>query len=114
ALYIYSQETIRVVDPPMVVSDIVEYEGRLLMAGGTTGLLELQGDTLIPLVGQDPLLGKTVSDMVVRGDGLWIGTNLNGCYIMRGNTLHAWEHPLNEALRQEQLNKMHHLTNGDL
>jgi hypothetical protein len=114
AIYSYANGEIKVIDPTQVVSDIVEFMGELIVAGGTSGLYRLQGDTLLPLPHQEALAGATISDMVVRGNGMLIGTNLNGCFLYEKGVLTSWPHPLNEVLKLQQLNKMRYLTNGNI
>jgi len=114
ALYFYSGTTIDVVDPPMVITDIIEYEGDLIAAGEGSGLYRLGEVGLQPLPGQEILQGLSVSDMTIGSEGLLVGTNLEGCFLWKGQTLRPWAHPLNEELKQHQLNKMLQLSNGDM
>ncbi len=112
AIYAYSNDEISVVDPPDVVSDFIEFKDRLLVAGGSVGLFEVKGETLVPLPNQDLLLGKTVNDMAIFKGDLLIGTKLHGCFLYDGQTLSPWSAPINEELKQHQLNKITLLGDG--
>ncbi len=114
AIYAYNGEEIQVVDPPHVVSDFIEFQGKLIVAGGTLGLFEVKDNTLKPLPIQDRLLGKTVTDMVVFNDKLLVGTKLNGCFLFDGHNVEPWANRINEELKQHQLNKIALLGKGQL
>ncbi len=114
AVYCYKGDKIVVVDPPHVVSDIIEYNDKLIVAGGSLGLFEVKDKELVPLPNQDSLLGKTVTDMVVFQGKLLVGTKLNGCYLFDGQKMQPWEDKINNELKQHQLNKMAILGQGQM
>ncbi|SDQ63783.1 Two component regulator three Y domain-containing protein [Flagellimonas zhangzhouensis] len=114
AIYSYANDQIKVIDPDYVVSDFVEFNGKLIVAAGSTGLYEVVGETSVPFPNQDLLKGKTVNDMAVYKGQLLIGTKLHGCFVFDGNSLTPWSSPVNEALKQHQLNKITLLGNGML
>ncbi len=114
SIYIYEKNQIRVIDPPQVISDFIEYEGKLLVAAGRAGLYELANEVLKPLDHQKPLKGKTLTDMVVVNGKLLIGSKLDGCFVFDGNTIESWQNTLNTELKSHQLNKILSLTNGKL
>ncbi|BFP42488.1 transcriptional regulator [Flavobacteriaceae bacterium GF1] len=114
SIYIYEKNEIRVIDPPQVISDFIEYEGRLLVAAGRDGLYELMDEVLKPLDHQKPLKGKTLTDMVVVNGELLIGSKLDGCFVFDGSNIEPWQNTLNTELKSHQLNKILSLTNGKL
>ncbi|UOY05849.1 Two component regulator three Y domain-containing protein [Muricauda sp. SCSIO 64092] len=114
SIYIYEKNQIRVIDPPQVISDFIEYEGKLLVAAGRAGLYELVNEVLKPLDHQKPLKGKTLTDMVVVDRKLLIGSKLDGCFVFDGNNIEPWQNTLNAELKSHQLNKIVSLTNGKL
>lgn len=114
AIYDYDGESIKVVDPPHVVSDFIEYNGKLIVAGGSLGLFEVTNGTLKMLPNQDQLYGKTVTDMVVFNNELLVGTKLNGCYLFDGKQLDPWTDHINNDLKQHQLNKISLLGDGQI
>ncbi|GLU44270.1 hypothetical protein Musp01_18940 [Muricauda sp. NBRC 101325] len=114
AMYSYKNDQIKVIDPEYVVSDFIEFNGKLIVAAGAIGLYEVMDDTSVPLPNQELLNGKTVNDMAVYDGQLLIGTKLHGCFVYDGNTLTPWSAPINDALKQHQLNKITLLGNGML
>lgn len=106
AIYTYDGQDIQVLDPPFVVSDFIEFEGRLIVASGAQGLFELREGTLAPLPHQEGLKGKSITDMMVYKGQLMVGTKLSGCYLFDGKGLRPWRAEINEELKQHQLNKM--------
>jgi len=106
AIYTYYNNEIIVMDPPDVVSDFIEFKGRLIVAGGSVGLFEVKDQELVRLSNQELLLGKTVNDMAIVNGKLLIGTKLHGCFLYDGETLASWSSPVNEELKQHQLNKI--------
>lgn len=114
AIYIYEDDKITLVNPDMIVSDIVVYNEKIIVAGGRGGLYELVNDKLISLENLSLLEGKAITDMTETAEGLLIGTKLNGCYLYKENALVPWEEKINDELRLHQLNKMLALTNGKI
>jgi len=112
AIYAYADNKITVVDPPDVVSDFIEFKDQLVVAGGSVGLFEVMDEELVPMPDQDLLKGKTVNDMALFNGELLIGTKLHGCFLYDGKTISPWSAPINEELKQHQLNKITILDNG--
>lgn len=112
AIYMYSNDQIVVVDPPEFISDFIEFKDRLVVAGGSVGLFEVQNRELVRLPDQNLLLGKTVNDMAYFKEGLLIGTKLHGCFLYDGKTITPWTAAVNQELKQHQLNKITILGDG--
>ncbi len=112
SIYTYSNDQITVIDPPYVVSDFIEFNNKLVVAAGSTGLYEVVEGKSVPLPNQELLNGKTVNDMTIIEGQLLIGTKLHGCFLYDGTSLTPWSAPINEALKQHQLNKITLLGNG--
>ncbi|WP_318309098.1 helix-turn-helix and ligand-binding sensor domain-containing protein [Flagellimonas crocea] len=112
AIYSYFDDKITVFDPPEVVSDFIEFNGELVVAGGSLGLFQVKERALEPFRNQDLLIGKTITDMALFHGQLLVGTKLNGCYLFDGKTLKPWTEPVNDELKQHQLNKIRVLDNG--
>jgi DNA-binding CsgD family transcriptional regulator len=112
SLYLYEDEKITVINPGMVVSDLVLYDGKVVVAGGNGELFELAGKELIPLEDHGLLADKTVNDMIVIEEGLLIGTKLHGCFLLGEEGLESWEKNINGELKAQQLNRMLFLKDG--
>ncbi|MEX0359970.1 MAG: Two component regulator three Y domain-containing protein, partial [Allomuricauda sp.] len=106
AIYTYNGDTITVLDPTQVISDILVHDDKLIVGGSSEGLFELGQDELVPLENQEILLGKSVIDMIPFKEGILVGTKLNGCYVLNENGIKPWEAALNQELKQHQLNKI--------
>ncbi|MEX0312713.1 MAG: Two component regulator three Y domain-containing protein, partial [Allomuricauda sp.] len=114
AIYSYEDDKINFIDPPQIISDILIYGDRILIAGGTEGLFELKGKELIPFENQDLLYGKTLTDMAILGEDILIGTKLNGCYLWDGQQVKPWSVELNQNLKQHELNKILRLNTDEI
>ena len=114
AIYTYEKNKITVVNPPQVITDIIEYMGRIYLATAREGLFELKGNMIEPLEEQEPLLNKIMNGMAVVDGELLIATKLNGCFIYDGKDIKSWKSKLNKDLKSHQLTKVLNLTNGKL
>tara|TARA_R110002020_G_scaffold117986_1_gene269667 strand:+ start:60987 stop:63752 length:2766 start_codon:yes stop_codon:yes gene_type:complete len=114
-IYIYGNGGIRVIDPGFVVTNVVVFQERLLVAGNDVGLFELYGEVPKSIKNLELLKTASVVDMVTTKGGLLIGTKLNGFYLWKGNgNLEQWGAALQPELRLHQLNKMVALSNGKI
>nr|WP_299384029.1 Two component regulator three Y domain-containing protein [Allomuricauda sp.] len=114
SIYSYQNGKIKVLDPTQIISDLLVYNGKLIVGGGTEGLFELQEDQLQPLAHQELLVGKTITDVVPIEEGLLVGTKLNGCFVWNGSGLTSWNNELNSELKRHQLNKILKLSDNQL
>ncbi|PRX53809.1 helix-turn-helix and ligand-binding sensor domain-containing protein [Flagellimonas meridianipacifica] len=114
SIYVYEKNQIRVINPPHIVSDFIEYQGRLVVATGSKGLFVLKNNVLEPLENQELLRNKTLTDIVEVDEKLLIGSKLDGCFTFDGNKVKTWQNTLNTELKSHQLNKLLNLTNGKL
>lgn len=113
-IYIYRDNEITIVNPSVVVSDMIVFEDELIVAGGQDGLFKLYDNKLFPLGNKESLSGKTITDMAVINDELMVGTKLYGCYTYSKGALKPWEEALNGDLKLYQLNKILFLTSKEV
>lgn len=113
-IYEYKDNTISVVDPPMVVSYMQLFQDKALVAAGHEKLYWLTDGELVLLGNQEVLDDKIVIDMDIIPEGLLIGTKLNGCYILNNGELRPFEPGINDELKQYQLNQVLILSNGKI
>ena len=107
SIYIYQNDEIKVIEAIPIISDIVEYNDKIIVAGSNRGLFELQGEDLVPLANQIMLYDKMVTDMTVMDEKILIGTKLNGCFIYsETQKLQPWTSALDDDLKKHQLNKI--------
>ncbi len=113
-LYYYKDEKITVIELPFFVSDIIEYEGRLLVASSYSGLYELAEDKAVAIDTGGAWENTTITDMAVTPSGLMLGTKLRGCFLLQGEKLVPWNSSISSSLKTHQLNKMITLENGNM
>lgn len=104
AIYRYDGERIEVVKN-VVTNEMAVYQDQLLVAKGNEGLFFLKEDgSLEALPQQEVLMGKTVLDIIVREEGLLVGTR-SGIYeySSEGCKLYG-DKQLNELLNRYELN----------
>jgi len=104
-IYIYKNDSITIVDSDIIVVNITEYDGKIIVAGDQ-GFFLLQNEVLVHVKGLDQLADKTIIDMVPIEEGLLIGTKLNGCYLFKDNGFIGWDAPINWELKSHQLNRI--------
>lgn len=109
SIYIYEDNSIKVIDPVQIVSNFTSFGDKIVVASSGRELFELAGNGLTPIIAEDGLVNKTVTDMSVIGEKLLIGTKLDGCYVYNKGVLTPWESDLNLQLKRQQLNKMVHV-----
>lgn len=112
AIYIYKNDGITVLDPTFVVTGIVVYDDKLLVADHQ-GLFWLRENDF-PQLKNIPLIEGKIVDMIALDTGLLIGTKLNGCYLLKNDELAPWNETINEELKSHQLNKILKLSTGKI
>jgi AraC family chitin signaling transcriptional activator len=106
-VYVYKDDKIKVIDVAGVVTDLAVFNNELYIAGGGTGIYKFHKDTFIPVEHLDVLLDKTIIAMATVENKLFIGTKLNGCYVLENDgVLVAWDNEINKELKKHQLNEI--------
>ena len=113
-IYVYSENEIRVIDPPFVVSILTVFQDQIIVAGGHEKLFTLSNNELVSYGEYPVLANKNIVDMDVTREGLLIGTKLNGCYLLKNESLYPFEADINSQLKQFQLNQVLPLNNGTI
>lgn len=114
AIYRYEDEKITVINPGFVVTNMAIYDGKILVASKNKGLYILNQQGMLSSENNHILSNMTVTDMVPFTDALLIGTQLNGCFLLRQDQLVPWDKGTYNVLKQHQLNKILQLTTGEL
>ncbi|MEA1785236.1 Two component regulator three Y domain-containing protein [Arenibacter sp. GZD96] len=114
-IYIYQHDTIKVVQPNVVIMDMTLYKDKILVASDSNGLFWLEGNTLKLWKDDDFFTDNIIVDLAVLADNeLLIGTKQNGCYLLRNNLLIPWDETVNRELKLHQLNKILYVTSGKI
>ena len=114
SIYILRAGKIEVVNPPEIISDLISYKNRIIVAAKGKGLYELVEGKLLRFKEQQYLIDKNITDMIHLKNGILVGTKLNGCYFFDGKRIKPWEASINDDLKAHQLNKMVNLGNGKI
>ena len=112
--YIYKGDSIQVIKPNFTIASMAVYKDKLMMASNIRGLFYLEGEKITPVAYQEPIEGKTITEIMTTSKGLIIGTKLTGCYVFNGKEYSPLNKELNHELSHHQLNKIIELSSGDL
>ena len=106
-IYKYDYQKITVLKPPNSIMFARMVNGRILVPVIGQGLYDLLPDNTFRFVpGTELLADKIVQFLVPTADGaIWAGTTNHGMFEIRHGQCQPWDHPLNQAFRQYQLNK---------
>lgn len=105
-IFKYSNNTISPIEISFSATDLFVFKDSLYVAGGIAGLFKLEDNIIVPVKGLESLKGTSVNSLAVFEERLMVGTKLNGAYIFYNKGLVPWAHPLNEFLKEHQLNKI--------
>ncbi len=105
-IYTYKNDKITVLDTVEIVTDLILFNNKIVVACQNQGLFELINNKLVPLKNQELLKNKIITDMCQYDGKLLVGTKLQGCYIYDNELVTEWEGQINLELKQYQLNKI--------
>ena len=114
-IYIYDYQSVKTIIPDSTIMFITEVDGRLLVPNVQQGIFELNADDeFVLLKGTKALIGKRVAAILPRATGSYlIGTQKSGFYLYEDEKIIALDHPLNQLLKDNQLNRVLPLKNGN-
>ncbi len=105
-LYLYEEDSINIINPEFVVTNIAAVDNKILVASKSDGLYELVENKLQPINTGSALENFTIISMAAFQDGFMIGTQLNGSFLYRNGALEPFDEEINQLLKQHQLNKI--------
>lgn len=107
-MVVYHNGKSDIIAPGGVLLGAKVLNGNLVVSQPERGLFRLVGDSLQFIQGSEKLAGQRVQDIVALNNNDWlIGTSLNGCYIYKNGEFSLWDSPLNQPLKEHQLNTLH-------
>lgn len=108
SLFIYENDSIRIVDPDFILMGANVINDRFFVQGIGKGLLELKNDELVIIDDSDEIANTRVQSLIpFNDDSILIGTSLDGLYNyhpQRG--IEKWNNQFNELVKEHQLNTL--------
>ncbi|MEL4307508.1 helix-turn-helix and ligand-binding sensor domain-containing protein [Joostella sp. CR20] len=106
-IYIYKNDKIEVVNAEMTILGGNVINDEFYVFGRGKGVCKLVDNELV-LQEETSILSdyKVQSIAKFSEDAIILGTSLNGCFIWKDGKVQPWNNPLNELMKQNQLNKM--------
>ena len=113
-IYKYDFQKVTILKPPNSIMFARAVNGRILVPVIGRGLYELLPENTFRFVpGTEPLADRIVQFLVPNGaGGIWAGTTNHGIFEIKSGQCQPWNHPLNKAFKQYQLNKAIGLRQG--
>ena len=108
SLFIYTNGAIEVIEPQMTLLGANVIDDSFYIFGRNHGIFELNGSDLQLVRPSTSLKDFKVQSMVALDKNhVLIGTALNGMFLWdKQGKISRWDHPLNEVVKQNQLNKI--------
>ena len=106
-IYVYKNNKTEVLNPGATLhgATLIDDTFYVFMAG--KGIFRLSGSDFELVEGSEILKDYTVQSIIPYGKGeLMIGTSLNGCFTSYQHGFKKWDHPINEVLKEHQLNNI--------
>ncbi|MDP5231780.1 MAG: Two component regulator three Y domain-containing protein, partial [Cellulophaga sp.] len=104
-IYIYKNDTIKVLDVDVIVTDIEVHEDKILVSGAKSTIFKIENDLLVPFL-EISSFNETIITMLSIPQGLLLGTKLEGVFLYADGKIVEWDKPLNSELKKYQLNEM--------
>lgn len=112
-VFIYQKEKFQVIeDIPIQFLDKVK--NQIFVQGRAGPIYYLEESRLQLIAGSDFLAGMEVRKILPFGDDYLIATRKNGLYLFSNNTFSKWENQRDDLFREQFINTLDVLSNGDL
>ena len=113
-LYEYSRDTVRALQPPGSIMFTRWIHQRVLAPVIGQGIFELTAAGTFNLLPGTEIFRDHIVQFMVPGpnESIWIGTANAGLFVWKNGQCHAWDQPLNQLFKQNQLNKGLALSGG--
>lgn len=108
SLFIYNDGALEIIQPDMTLLGANVIDDSFYLFGRNHGIFELK-DSKLQLIESSALLKDYKVQSMVRlsEEEILIGTSLNGIFVWDGqNKIRQWQHPLNDIVKQNQLNRI--------
>ncbi|MEJ1222304.1 helix-turn-helix and ligand-binding sensor domain-containing protein [Sediminicola sp. 1XM1-17] len=113
-IYKYQDDSIQVINPYTVVTNLIDFNGDIIVVDNDSGIYRLSQNQLLPIIDNSQLGNAQIVDLIPFNDGLLLGTKQKGCFLLKDDELSPWGPSLTSILNQHQLNKMIQLSDGKL
>ncbi len=113
-VYIYKGDKITQIKPPSTVLSIDSVEGVVYMSTLNNGIFILDGAAAKPFVFENFMVDMKVVSINKYKNSFLVSTSLKGCFIYENEKLKPWISPVNSILKEQQLNSVSMLKNGNI
>lgn len=113
-VYVYRNNKITIINPPSTVSSIDIADNKLFVSTLNRGIFTLKNDSLVPAINNNALRNAYVVTISNINKDIFITTQLEGCFMYSNHKLTPWKSPINELVKEHQLNRFSRLENGDM
>ncbi|UOB17138.1 helix-turn-helix and ligand-binding sensor domain-containing protein [Abyssalbus ytuae] len=104
-IYIYKNNKTITLNPKATLNVGVLMNNTFYVSMSGKGIFTLKGESFELVKGTDKFKNYKIRAILPYGeDELMIGTSLNGCFVFKEGEFKKWEHPVNEILKEHQLN----------
>ena len=108
-IYIYQNNKTEVLTPGATLHGALLHKDDFYVFMAGKGIFRLNESSFEIVEGSEILKDYSVQSIIPYGEKeLMIGTSLNGCFISYQQGIKKWEHPVNEILKEHQLNNIIH------
>lgn len=114
-VYVFKNNEVTLIRPPSTVISCDIINDELYISTLEKGIFILKENKLIPFL-NDPVLknARIIAISALDKNNILITTSLKGCYLYNQKELKPWQKPINNPIKQHQLNTFSLLTNGDM
>lgn len=113
-IFTYDGKSIKKTKLPFLISYCFVVDNQLLVASVEHGVFVLNGNKLNPVKGWDALKNNVIHAIEKYQNKIYIFTHKKGIFVADKSTLTAWNNPLNDVLKNANINVARFLKNNKL
>ena len=113
-LYIYKNEKITKIKSESTIISSNVINNNVYVSTLKGGVYILDDEILVPFIRSDKLYNTKIVSIANLNNRLLITTALKGSYLYSNNKLENWKSPINQIIKEQQLNTFLELENGNM